>query len=82
MEKMRKLYTAAMLCTIAGLLVYGVGKFFFVLSFRSGRSLLAAALLKLPAVGLLGFGFVLLAVGTAFFIALTVEQRKQRDQEE
>ena len=82
MEKLQRLYTAAMLCTVAGLLVYGFGKVFFVLTFRAGHSLFVAALLRLPALGLLGFGFVLLAVGTGLFIAMTVEQRKQQSQSE
>ena len=82
MEQLRRLYTAAMLCTMAGLFVYGFGKIFFVLAFRSGQMLLVSALLSLPALALLGVGFVLLAVGTGLFIAVTVEQKNQPDAEE
>ena len=77
MEKLRKLYAAAMLLTIGGLVLYGAGKIFFMLAFRAGRALLAAALLSLPAIALLAVGFVLLACGVGCFIALTSEQRKQ-----
>ena len=80
MEKLQRLYTAAMLCTIAGLLVYGFGKVFFVLAFRTGQALLLAALLSLPALALLAVGFVVSAVGTGLFIALTAEQRKQPEE--
>lgn len=79
MEKLRRLYTAAMLLTISGLLTYGAGKLFFMLAFRIGRALLFSALLSLPAVALLGSGFVLLVCGVSFFIALTAEQRAQSD---
>ena len=79
MEKLRKLYTAAMLLTVSGLLVYGAGKVFFTLAFRAGRAILVSALLSLPAVALLGVGFVLLVCGVGCFIALTAEQWKQPD---
>jgi len=77
MDKLRRLYTAALLSTFLGLLIYGFGKVFFVLAFRTGQALLLAALLSLPALALLAVGFVVSAVGTGLFIALTAEQRKQ-----
>ena len=77
MEKLRRLYTAAMLLTVSGLLTYGAGKLFFMLAFRTGQALLVSALLSLPAFALLGIGFVLLVCGVGCFIALTSEQRKE-----
>ena len=77
MEKLRRLYTAAMLCTVAGLCLYGLGKLFFVLAFRTGQMLFITAILSLPALAFLGIGFCLLAAGVICFIVLTSEQKKE-----
>ena len=81
MEKLQRLYNAAMLLTVGGLLLYGIGKLFFMLAFRTGQALLTAALLSLPAIAFLAVGFVLLVCGVGCFIALTSEQRKQNGPE-
>ena len=82
MEKLGRLYAAAMLLTVSGLLIYGAGKIFFMLAFRTGQAVLITALLSLPALALLCVGFVLLVCGVGCFIALTSEQRKQTNAED
>ena len=82
MEKLRRLYTAAMLLTVAGLALYGVGKLLAVLVFRASQVFLISVLLSLPVVALLGVGFVLLVCGVGCFIALTAEQKKASETDE
>ena len=77
MEKLHRLYNAAMALTIAGLVLYGVGKLLTVLAYRAGAMLLISILLTLPVIGLLGVGLVLTVCGVGCFIALTSEQKKE-----
>ena len=81
MNDLRKSYTAAMILSVIGLVLFGLGKLFFLFVLRSGATLFIQALLSMPAFALMVPGFFLLWIGLGFFVAVTVAQKCQAEAE-